>query len=113
MKSAVVIVVTAVFIAVFVEVTPHLFTKDPACHRLRTKLDKIRRHCIYLCHMPEGYIRMAVEEDGTPCKRLVREGVCLRGHCRRPRSRKGGPSTSNGSDEGKVPELTTGVISEA
>ncbi|XP_075745732.1 uncharacterized protein LOC142803746 [Rhipicephalus microplus] len=103
---------------------PYKFIADPACHRLRTKLDTVRRYCIYLCHMPEGNIRMAVEEDGTPCKtsrkypsihhpnstqRMVREGVCVRGRCRRRRSRKGRPSTSNGSDERKVPELTTEV----
>ncbi|KAL1420815.1 hypothetical protein MTO96_023671 [Rhipicephalus appendiculatus] len=110
MKSAIVTVVAVVFIGVFVEMSAHRFTRDPACHRLRTKLDKVRRYCIYLCHMPEGYIRMAVEEDGTPCKRQVREGVCLRGRCRRARPRKGGPSTPNPSDEGKVSELTTEIV---
>ncbi|XP_075741736.1 uncharacterized protein LOC142792331 [Rhipicephalus microplus] len=109
MKSSIVIVVAVVFIGVFIEVMPYKFIADAACHRLRTKLDTVRRYCIYLCHMPEGNIRMAVEEDGTPCKRMVREGVCVRGRCRRPRSRKGRPSTSNGSDERKVPELTTEV----
>ncbi|KAH8042301.1 hypothetical protein HPB51_021385 [Rhipicephalus microplus] len=44
--------------------------------------DKVRRYCVYLCHMPEGDVRMGLEEDGTPCKSLIHEGVCRRGRCR-------------------------------
>ncbi|XP_037564530.1 uncharacterized protein LOC119444132 isoform X2 [Dermacentor silvarum] len=110
MKTSVALTVAVVLFGVFTEVTARLFTTDSACHRLRTKVEKVRRRCIYLCHMPEGYIMMAPEEDGTPCKRLVHEGVCLRGRCRRQRPRNGGPSTNHGSDNEPVPDSTTAIF---
>ncbi|XP_075541720.1 uncharacterized protein LOC142575872 [Dermacentor variabilis] len=109
MKTSVALTVAVVLFGVFTEVTARLFTADPTCHRLRTKVEKVRRRCVYLCHLPEGHIRMALEEDGTPCKRLVREGVCLKGRCRRMTPRKGGPSTNHGSENEPVPDSTTAI----
>lgn len=59
-----------------------LFTKDAECHRLRTKLDDIRPRCFYMCHMPDGQLRMGAEEDGTPCRQFFgRTGSCNSGLC--------------------------------
>lgn len=82
MRTSLAVVSVVVIMGVFTELTAAMITTDPACHRIRTKVDKVRRYCVYLCHTPEGNIRMGLEEDGTPCKSLIHEGVCRRGRCR-------------------------------
>lgn len=90
-----------VIMGLFAELTGAMITTDPACHRIRTKVDKVRRFCVYLCHMPEGNIRMGLEEDGTPCRSLIHEGVCLRGRCRMPGPKK---ASSPKHDDGVIEE---------
>lgn len=99
MKASIVCVLAVVVLGCFAELTGAMITTDPECHRLRTKVDKVRMHCVYLCHMPEGYIRMGVEEDGTPCRFFVHEGVCERGICHLAKPRKGVPTKDDGGDK--------------
>lgn len=88
MRTSLAVVSVVVIMGVFAELTAAMITTDPACHRIRTKVDKVRRFCVYLCHMPEGDIRMGLEEDGTPCRSLIHEGECRRGRCRMTKHRK-------------------------
>lgn len=102
MRTSLAFVAVVVIMGVFAELTTAMITTDPACHRLRTKVDKVRRFCVYLCHMPEGDVRMGLEEDGTPCKSLIHEGVCRRGRCRMSKPRKSLPP--KGNDDGVAEE---------
>lgn len=102
MRTSVAFVAVVVVMGVFAELTTAMITTDPACHRLRTKVDKVRRYCVYLCHMPEGDVRMGLEEDGTPCKSLIHEGVCLRGRCRMSKHRKS--LSPKGNEDGVTEE---------
>ncbi|KAL1486887.1 hypothetical protein MTO96_046776 [Rhipicephalus appendiculatus] len=62
--------------------------------------EKVRPYCVYLCHMPEGYIKMGLEEDGTPCRFFVHEGVCQNGLCLLDKPRKERPAKGDGDKEG-------------
>ncbi|KAK8761412.1 hypothetical protein V5799_027322 [Amblyomma americanum] len=104
MKTSVAFVVVIVVLATFADFATAMITRDPACHRMRTKVDKVRRHCVYLCHLPEGNLRMGLEEDGTPCRSLLHEGVCIRGKCRMPRPKKGVPAKGDEGDISERPE---------
>ncbi|KAH6934159.1 hypothetical protein HPB50_021121 [Hyalomma asiaticum] len=50
--------------------------------------------------MPEGYIKMGLEEDGTPCRFFVHEGVCQNGLCLLDKPRKERPAKGDGDKEG-------------
>ncbi|XP_077509859.1 uncharacterized protein LOC144120920 [Amblyomma americanum] len=88
MRASIGCVAVLVVLGVFIRLNEAMITSDPECHRLRTKVEKVRSHCVYLCHMPEGYIQMGMEEDGTPCRFFVHEGVCQRGLCLLDKPRK-------------------------
>lgn len=110
---------TAIFAALMVlgalmKPSSAVMTNDPKCHRLRTLVDEVRRHCVYLCHMPEGYIRMGLEEDGTPCRFFVYEGACQRGLCYlQSKRRKDGPEyPEEGKDKEVTPESPKEAIKE-
>uniref|UniRef100_G3MQK0 Uncharacterized protein n=1 Tax=Amblyomma maculatum TaxID=34609 RepID=G3MQK0_AMBMU len=102
MRSSIGCVVVLVVLGVFVRFTEAMITDDPECHRMRTKVDKVRSHCVYLCHTPEGYIRMGVEDDGTPCRYFLQEGVCQRGLCLLDKPKKGVPAEGDGGVDKKA-----------
>ncbi|CAN7938922.1 unnamed protein product [Ixodes hexagonus] len=117
MKNASFTFAAAVVLGVLAESYMALMTTDPKCHRLRTAVDEVRHHCVYLCHMPEGNIRMGIEEDGTPCRFLLHEGVCTRGLCALKKSKKDHPRKhgdgdveSKGSDAESAKESLTEKI---
>lgn len=101
MRASTGCVAVLVVLGVLVGLSEGMITANPECHRLRTKVDKVRSHCVYLCHMPEGYIQMGVEEDGTPCRFFVHEGVCQRGLCLLDKPRKEVPAKDDGDVETK------------
>ncbi|XP_029828290.2 uncharacterized protein LOC8041888 [Ixodes scapularis] len=106
MMKASLIFAAAVVLGIFAESSAALMTTDPKCHRLRTAVDQVRKHCVYLCHMPEGHIRMGIEEDGTPCKFLLHEGVCTRGLCALKKLKKDHRHKHHdGGDDGKDVDL--------
>ncbi|KAH8038284.1 hypothetical protein HPB51_000450 [Rhipicephalus microplus] len=65
-----------------------------------TCLEKVRPYCVYLCHMPEGHIKLGMEQDGTPCRFFRHEGVCQNGLCLLDKPRKERPAKGDGDKEG-------------
>nr|XP_037280179.1 uncharacterized protein LOC119173470 [Rhipicephalus microplus] len=100
MKTIAACVAMLVVLGVLVEISCATMTTDPKCHRLRTKVEKVRPYCVYLCHMPEGHIKLGMEQDGTPCRFFRHEGVCQNGLCLLDKPRKERPAKGDGDKEG-------------
>lgn len=111
MKTTVACVAVLVALGMFAEMSGAAMRTDAECHRLRTKVEKVRPYCVYLCHMPEGYIKMGMEEDGTPCRFFVHEGVCQNGLCLLDKPRKDRPTKDEGG-EGKEGGAVTPKVEE-